>query len=85
MRKLLLILGLAILASAQTSSRRVPPDEVHTQARQQSDDGSTMHFKGDVKIATQGMVLTCDEADYNKETREIEARGNVKVKLTLQP
>lgn len=85
MRKLFLILGLAILASAQTGSRSMPPDEIRWTALEISTDGSGAHLKGDVEIVTHGVILKCDEADYNRDSQEIEARGTVKVKLITEP
>jgi lipopolysaccharide assembly outer membrane protein LptD (OstA) len=84
-RKLFLILGLAILASAQTGSTRVPPDEMTFRALHQSTDGSVIRLKGDVEIATHSVILKCDEADYNRDSHEVEARGTVKVKLITEP
>jgi lipopolysaccharide assembly outer membrane protein LptD (OstA) len=85
MKKLFLILGLAILASAQTGSTRVPPDETTFRAIQISTDGSVVHLKGDVEIATHGVILKCDEADYDRDSQEVDARGTVKVKLVAGP
>ena len=84
MRKLFLVFGLAILASAQTGSTRVPPDETTFRAIEISTDGSLVHLKGDVEIAAHGVILKCDEADYNRDSQEVEAHGTVKVKLITQ-
>jgi lipopolysaccharide assembly outer membrane protein LptD (OstA) len=42
-------------------------------------EGDVFHLKGAVEIRTDSILLKADEADYNHETGEIEARGNVKV------
>ena len=42
-------------------------------------DGSVVHLKGNVEIRRTGLILRADEADYRKDTGEIEAKGNVRV------
>jgi len=41
-------------------------------------------LKGSVEIRTKDMILRADEADYNENTGEIEARGTVRIKLETQ-
>lgn len=41
---------------------------------------SVIHLKGDVEIRRSGMILRADEADYDEDTGEVEARGHVRVK-----
>ena len=51
-------------------------------------DNATLRLKGDVQIAHKngpqdsGTVLKADEVIYHSDTGEIEAQGNVRVKLT---
>ena len=53
-------------------------DEVTWEADSQSTDGRVWRFlRGHVEIRKEQMVLTADEADYNEQTHEVEARGNV--------
>ena len=40
---------------------------------------SVVHLKGTVEIRTNGFILRADEADYDENTGEVEARGTVKV------
>ena len=40
---------------------------------------SVVHLKGSVEIRTNGFILHADEADYDEDTGEVEARGSVKV------
>ena len=40
---------------------------------------SIVHLKGQVEIRADGFILRADEADYNENTGEVEARGTVKV------
>jgi lipopolysaccharide assembly outer membrane protein LptD (OstA) len=40
-----------------------------------------VRLRGNVEIRTKDMTLRADEADYNENTGEIEARGTVRIKL----
>ena len=42
-------------------------------------DGPVIHLKGNVEIRRIGLILRADEADYRKDTGEIEVKGNVRV------
>lgn len=46
-------------------------------AAEQSTEGVWRRARGTVRIDTPEMVLYCDEFDYNSETEDSEARGNV--------
>ncbi|MBI3694370.1 MAG: LPS-assembly protein LptD [Acidobacteria bacterium] len=53
-------------------------DEVAWQADSQSTDGRVWRYlRGHVEIRKEQMVLTADEVDYNEQTADIAARGNV--------
>jgi lipopolysaccharide assembly outer membrane protein LptD (OstA) len=41
---------------------------------------SVIHASGRVEVRTNGFVLNADEADYNEDTGEIQARGAVNIK-----
>ena len=41
-------------------------------------------LRGNVEIRTKDMILRADEAEYNENTGEIEARGTVRIKLENQ-
>ncbi len=43
-----------------------------------------LHLEGTVEIRTKDMILRTEEADYNEETGELEARGTVRIKLESQ-
>ena len=43
-------------------------------------DSHLVHLRGNVEIRTGTMVLTADEAYFNKDTGEIEALGTVRIK-----
>ena len=55
----------------------------HIHALQQSRQGSLIQCRGKVEISTDTMLLSADEVDYDLNTAEAEARGNVRVKLLL--
>lgn len=40
---------------------------------------SVVHLKGRVEIRANGYILHADEADYDENTGEVEARGTVRV------
>ncbi len=82
MKKLFLIFGFAVFAIGQTGSTRLSPSEIRMTALTIDRESSITHLKGNVEIASDGMVLRSDEADYSSTNREIVARGNVRVKLT---
>jgi len=44
----------------------------------------SVQLKGNVEIRTKDMLLRAEEADYNENTGEIEARGTVYIKLESQ-
>jgi lipopolysaccharide assembly outer membrane protein LptD (OstA) len=43
-----------------------------------------VQLRGNVEIRTKDMILRADEADYDQNTGEIEARGTVRIKLEAQ-
>lgn len=67
----------AVLAFGQT----VSVGEVSVRALTMTNEGATMtHLKGDVEIATgRGVILRAEQADYNSNTGEVAARGNVRM------
>lgn len=78
LKLLVLLASFAFLSFAQTP---VGHDEIAITANSQVVDGSVTHLSGDVVIETDKMLLKTDEADFNKDTLEITARGLVQVKL----
>ncbi len=64
----------ALLAQAP---RAPGVDEVYWQAATQASDGVWRRLRGNVEMRQGEMVLRADEVDYNEETGEAEARGNV--------
>jgi hypothetical protein len=48
-------------------------------------NGSVYRLRGNVEIWTDAMMLRTDEADFHRDTGEIEPRGNVRVRLLQKP
>jgi lipopolysaccharide assembly outer membrane protein LptD (OstA) len=66
----------AVLTFGQTPS----VSEVSFRALTVTKDGAITHLKGDVEIAMgRGFILRSEQADYNSNTGEIAARGNVRI------
>ena len=78
MKRLLLITCVAVLASAQTSSHY---GDLRLTSLNQERDGAVIHLKGQVTIENDAIRVQADEADYNADTGEIQAHGDVRVKL----
>lgn len=55
----------------------LPNELVGIQATKQESLGSVYQLRGNARIRTAEVWLTADEVDYNSETGEFEARGNV--------
>jgi lipopolysaccharide assembly outer membrane protein LptD (OstA) len=68
----------AALALAQTT---VDYGHIAITADRQERDGAVVRCRGQVEIATGNTLLRADEADFHSDTREIELRGNVRLKL----
>ncbi|HMD50444.1 MAG TPA: hypothetical protein VKG79_15140 [Bryobacteraceae bacterium] len=69
---------MAVFAIAQTPIRH---GDVSITAGHPQDSGSIRQLTGNVVIETDSMVLHADKADYNPDTQEILAQGDVRVKL----
>ena len=82
MKWLALLSCIAVLAFAQTN---ISPDHdhIHITADRQESNGSMTHLSGHVKFETDSFVLLTEQADFNQDTAEIVAHGDVKV--TLKP
>jgi LPS-assembly protein len=53
------------------------PNDVSVVADQQESDGDIRHLRGHVHLETFDKKLEADEVDYNEDTKDVEARGNV--------
>ena len=78
MRRLILSSCIAMFALAQTPTRR---GDVTVTATHTVRDGSTMRLSGQVTIETEAVIVQASQADFNQDTREIQARGDVTIKL----
>jgi len=47
--------------------------------------GHVHQLRGDAVLETSAVAVHADEIDYNQDTNEISARGNVRIKLRGQP
>ena len=66
----------AVLTFGQTPS----VGEVSVRALTTTKDGAVTHLKGNVEIAMgSGFILRSEQADYNSNTGEVAARGNVRI------
>ena len=55
----------------------VPDGGVEIRARVQESLGAVSRYQGDVELRTGGIVVSADEAEYNDDTGDLEARGSV--------
>jgi lipopolysaccharide assembly outer membrane protein LptD (OstA) len=66
----------AVLTFGQTPNR----DEVSFRALTITKDGAITQLRGNVEIAIgRGWTLQSEQADYNSDTGEVAARGNVRM------
>ena len=54
------------------------PKDLNVDADKQEVEGSRRHFRGNVRLETTDMLLLADEVDYDADTGDAQARGNVK-------
>jgi LPS-assembly protein len=54
-----------------------PADWWDVQAQEQTTDGKTRHLRGHAEMENISMLFRADEIDYNEETGEVQARGNL--------
>ena len=78
MKWLALGIFFAALAIGQTPVRH---DKLEINARQMQTEGPVRHLSGDVTIENNAVSLHADRADYNDDTGEITAHGEVHIKL----
>lgn len=78
MKRLALISCVAALALAQTP---IPRGAAVVTADGQQQHGAVRHLTGHVKIETNAVLLQADQVDYNDNTGEILAHGDVRIKL----
>lgn len=78
MKRLALISCIAVLALAQGP---VPHGEVRITADQMGNNGAVRRLSGHVTIETDAVLVRADDVDYNDDTGEIVAHGDVHVKL----
>ena len=75
---LVLVLGFAMLGSAQTAT-----PALGMTATAVTQDGTVTHLKGNVALAITGPLwVVADEADVTSDGNEIELRGNVRIRTS---
>jgi len=78
LRTIGLALTVWVLAAAAAALPEPPPEGgVEILADVQESVGRKSSYRGNVEFRSGGIVVTADEADYDDETGELEARGNV--------
>ena len=78
MKRIAFVFCLAAFALAQAPVRH---GEIFIEAREQVDSGPVRHLSGNVTIETDSVLLRADRVDFNTDTHEIQADGNVRLKL----
>lgn len=80
MKRVFWIASFAALALGQQVTP-IRHGDVDLRAITQTADGPVRHLRGQAVIETDSMILRADEADFNVDSHEIQARGDVRVKL----
>ncbi len=81
-----LLLGWAGLAAAPAQQaaplrpNAIPPGEVEVRSTTQAKEGPWFRLRGGAEVETAEALLRAGEIDYNEQTGEAEARGNVYLK-----
>jgi lipopolysaccharide assembly outer membrane protein LptD (OstA) len=78
MKRLALLSCVAVLAIAQTPVRH---GEFVVSADRQQLNGSLLHLIGHVRIESDAVLLQAEDVNYNRDTQELVAQGEVHVKL----
>jgi lipopolysaccharide assembly outer membrane protein LptD (OstA) len=78
MKRLVLISCCAVFAFAQ---KPVPHGTYDVTANSIEVDGPVRHLSGNVRIESDTILLRADQADFNDDTDEIVAHGELRLKL----
>jgi lipopolysaccharide assembly outer membrane protein LptD (OstA) len=78
MKRLALISCVAVLAFAQTPIRH---GEFVVTADRAEQNGAARHLIGQVRIESDAVILQADEVNYNADTQDVVAHGEVHLKL----
>lgn len=74
----LLLYGLVLNAYAGPQGA-IQNQQINVTAANTQTDGSVVHFKGSVVLRTDEFTLQADEVDFQSDTKEVRARGNVEI------
>lgn len=80
MKRIVLVSCFAALALGQQPGR-ISSGDWDITAMKISSEGSVMHMSGQVVIDMSGFTVHADEADFNQDSKEIHAHGDVSIKL----
>lgn len=78
MKRLALMVCVAVLAAAQTPIRH---SDVRVSADQATHSGAVRHLTGRVTIETDAMMLRADDVTYNDDTGELVTHGDAHIIL----
>lgn len=83
MKRLFLALAACavVLLAFSQSGNTAGKEDITLTAASINREGSVVRLKGQARVETNEVLLSADEADYHTDTREVEARGNVRVKF----
>lgn len=74
-------LALSFTASSFGRADSLSSGDVHLAAINMRSDGAIRHLSGQVQIETNAVLIRADQADYNSQTHEVNATGNVHITL----
>lgn len=78
LRLTLLLASFSLLAPTAFAADDAEQGGTQFYARTQENQGSVSRLRGDVEIRTGAILMTADEVDYDDDSGELEARGNVR-------
>ena len=73
------------ISAAMMFSQSVKLGQVSVRADSQIVEASVLLLKGSVEITTENVAIQADEATFNVNTGDIEARGNLRLAKTGMP
>jgi lipopolysaccharide assembly outer membrane protein LptD (OstA) len=83
MKRLSLTCAMTVWAAILSFGQTLRTGEVSVSAASQVVEGAVLHLKGNVQIRTNKIAIRADEADFNVNTSEVDALGEVRLtKLT---
>jgi lipopolysaccharide assembly outer membrane protein LptD (OstA) len=85
MKRIAKLLSITALSISVLALGQETPSVRHGSIRFESSsttrEGSVIHCRGNAVMETDAVILSADVIDFNNETQELQAQGNVRVKL----